>query len=335
MLSNDKSISKELLWDRDRLLMNLSEGWQTLSDSARLDFFALYGAYARFYKIDFASSSKVATQSIRFVKSARFNMVVQRFVPPEPKAFALICHGYFDHAGLYGSLIEALLDKGVEVIVFDLPGHGLSSGDRAAISCFSDYQHAFNDVVLEICKEFSHWGEGFSLIGQSTGAAIIADSLLQEEHKFLNEVKLKHAVLLAPLLRPKAWSKAELMHSLIKNYKKYWPRSFRANTHSTSFSEFIKQHDPMQCTSLSVDWIGALRKWLPEILSRPASFIPISIVQGTDDETVDWEFNLQNYRRLFPNARVTLIEDAKHQLANESEPYQAKVFAAVFAALGL
>jgi lysophospholipase len=334
MATIDTSISPELLWDRDRLLMNLSLGWQNLSEEADPDFFALYQAYARFYQVDFTASPSFCAQSIRYVKSARFNMVVQRFVPSNPEACAFICHGYFDHAGLYGSLIEVLLDKGVEVVVFDLPGHGLSSGDRAAISCFSDYQHAFNDVVLEICNEFKHWGEGFSLIGQSTGAAIIADSLLQEDHQFLNDVKLKQAILLAPLLRPKAWGKAEFMHSLIKNYKKYWPRSFRPNSHSESFVEFIKKSDPMQHSGLSVDWIGALRKWVPEILSRPASFIPISIIQGTDDETVDWEFNLANYRRLFPNARITVIEHAKHQLVNEAEPYKAKVFDAVLAALG-
>ena len=46
--------------------------------------------------------------------------------PEEKENVFLISHGYYDHAGLYGHLIEHLLSRGWNVAIFDQIGHGLS-----------------------------------------------------------------------------------------------------------------------------------------------------------------------------------------------------------------
>ncbi len=51
------------------------------------------------------------------------------FIPAEPRATVLLMHGYFDHTGTLSQTIHHLIARGYQVAAYDMPGHGLSSGD--------------------------------------------------------------------------------------------------------------------------------------------------------------------------------------------------------------
>ena len=53
--------------------------------------------------------------------------------PSVSKGTAVIVHGYLDHLGLFGPLINHLLDQDFTVVCFDLPGLGLSDGELSLI----------------------------------------------------------------------------------------------------------------------------------------------------------------------------------------------------------
>ncbi len=74
-----------------------------------------------------------------FVDTERYRLWAQVWTPEQPRGTAFVVHGYFDHLGLYRHLLERLLDQGWRVVLWDLPGHGLSSGARATIDDFEDY----------------------------------------------------------------------------------------------------------------------------------------------------------------------------------------------------
>ena len=57
--------------------------------------------------------------------------------------------------------------------------------------------------------------------------------------------------------------------------------------------------------------------------------MPIKVLQGTGDTTVDWKFNLSFIMVKFPNADVCLIENGDHHLMNESLPMRAEVISLV------
>jgi hypothetical protein len=63
--------------------------------------------------------------------------------PEHPLGTVFIVHGYYDHTGLYGHLVRFWLEQGYAVMMHDLPGHGLSSGNVASIDCFSRYSTIF------------------------------------------------------------------------------------------------------------------------------------------------------------------------------------------------
>lgn len=328
-------------WERDRLLLALNSEPVDLADGAQLKskeaaegsrVLGLYQSYCDFYKIDFISPRLAASQTIKALSIRNFDLVIQRFVPSRPSkkaSQALLIHGYFDHAGLYGHLIRYLLKLGVEVLIFDLPGHGLSSGKRAAITNFSEYQNCIKAIVERELDQ----SRPINIIGQSTGAAAIADYFSSPTNVGSEFWIAAHVILFAPLLRPVGWKKAEFMHSLLNKRRDYWPRSFNENTHDREFLDFLKHKDPLQHHSLSVEWVGALREWLPQMLQRESCDKSMIIIQGTDDTTVDWQYNLEEYRRLFPLNKSVLIHAAGHHLVGESKEYRDKVFSELGRAL--
>lgn len=342
-----------MFWDRDRLLLALSTRSLNLAAKPQSHGGLLYKSYADFYGINFIELGLASKQSIEVIPSTDFDLVAQVFEPDarlDVKAQVVLLHGYFDHVGLYKHLLGLLLRQGVRVIAFDLPGHGLSSGKRAAIEHFAQYQSALRSVLSsKYINDLPLY-----LIGQSTGGAIIADALtcaqdsaglndgaslndgaVLNESSALNAVNIAGAVMLAPLLRPLAWSKAEFMHNLLQGRKDYWPRSYKDNSHDKDFLRFLRE-DPLQHDGLSVEWVGALRKWVPEMLERHKSTRAVenlTIIQGTKDTTVDWRYNLAQYHKLFPLARVVTIKNAGHHLVCESPSYRDKVFDEVLKAL--
>ena len=97
---------------------------------------------------------------------------------PNPKGSVVLLHGYMDHVGLYNHLIHSLLDAGYSVLAFDLPGHGLSSGEQAGIDDFSDYQKVLQELMLHAKKQLP---KPWYLVGQSTGGAIAMDYLMNKQ----------------------------------------------------------------------------------------------------------------------------------------------------------
>ncbi|MEB3734885.1 alpha/beta hydrolase [Halopseudomonas pachastrellae] len=67
------------------------------------------------------------------------------------------------HMGLYRHLIQWGAGAAYAVLAFDLPGHGLSSGERASIDCFLRYQKVLDGVCWSkpcsgSCRRPAHAG---------------------------------------------------------------------------------------------------------------------------------------------------------------------------------
>lgn len=97
--------------------------WQALSEQAQ--------AYQRFYGLDFPQRS--VRKGLGRFEVGGYELVSQVWWPEKAVATLFVFHGYYDHMGLYRHLIEWALEQKFAVIACDLPGHGLSSGERASI----------------------------------------------------------------------------------------------------------------------------------------------------------------------------------------------------------
>lgn len=106
-------------------------------------------SYRAFYRLDFASRIPGVQARLGCVEAAGYTLVTQLWLPPDARASLVMLHGYYDHMGLYGHLVEWALGMGFAVIACDLPGHGLSSGARASIGDFAEYQAALQALLGE------------------------------------------------------------------------------------------------------------------------------------------------------------------------------------------
>jgi len=263
--------------------------------------------------------------------AAGFTIACHYFVCVDeaPTGTLFILHGYYDHAGLYAHLIEFGLRHKLAVVIFDLPGHGLSSGEQASISSFSLYREVFAEC-LRLAQQ-AGLARPWHVMGQSTGGAIVMDYCLsghtggnycsrQQPHQF------EKVVLLAPLVRPHHWWQGRLMHAVLEPFVDSIARGFVRNSSDEEFLRFIQEQDPLQSRKLSARWVRALKNWQKEFVGYAPCFARIHVIQGALDKTVDWRYNLRAIEDKFPNAAMNMIADARHHLANESEAIRGKLY---------
>lgn len=305
-------------WQRESLIAEMPElQWQQpcLAESEQ------WRAYRQFYKLDFAELDQVS-HFAGLLKTAGYDIAVQIWRQPGARGTALLLHGYYDHTGIYGSLIEFCLRQGLDVVIFDLPGHGLSSGERAAINSFQEYDEVFSLVLQQVEV---HLGGPLYLFGQSTGGAISINYLLKRQLT-PQQSPFKAITLFAPLVRPKGWAKARVLHSVLSLVLRRVKRSFKQNSADGHFLKFIAEHDPLQPHHLSVRWVGALRQWIPFVELSPNCDVPLNIIQGDADNTVDWCHNLEILSQKFPNRQVFMLTGGQHHVVNESAENRLKVY---------
>lgn len=282
-------------------------------------------AYCRFYGLDLWVEHPEVEYHQGYVTADQHDVMVHYFRLPKPgvqRGTVFILHGYFDHVGLYSQLIDRCLTAGFDVLAYDQPGHGLSSGTPAAIGSFLEYQGVLSEVLTYVRDKVC--GPWFA-VGQSTGGGILIDYLLSNHHT-QETSEFQKVVLLAPLVRPAGWLGAKVLHTLAKPFLTRWQRAFSANSGNTRFLRFLRDRDPLQARAVHVDWVSALRTWIPHIESaRPVNF-PVTVVQGEKDQTVDWQHNLRIIRNKFSSVKEVKIADGRHHLVNEAKDLQATVF---------
>ena len=275
-----------------------------------------------YYGLNFEMICPGVGHRLGWLASRGERLAVQAWLQPAgsgAQSTLVLVHGLFDHVGIFGHLVAFGLLRGSNVVAFDLPGHGLSSGERAAIDDFADYSGALNAVLAAI---ESLPGERH-LLGQSTGGAAIMDYLTTTcEHQ------PARVVLLAPLVRPRDWGLVRLGHSLLHRFTATLKRGFADNSNDADFLAFLRA-EPLQPRVISMRWIGALKRWLADFERRPASPQPLLVVQGDEDGTVQWEYNVPYIRRQFPNSQVYMLQGGRHHLANESDPLRTEYLAVV------
>ncbi len=275
--------------------------------------------YQAYYGLNMPHRRNVQRRLGRF-RVHDYDVVAQAWWPEQPHASLLILHGYYDHMGLYRHVVDWGLEMGFAVLACDLPGHGLSSGPRASINEFDEYQ-AVLAGLFEQARQLD-LPRPWHLLGQSTGGAIALDHLLHQA----DNADLGRTILLAPLIRPRAWLRSRLSYELVRRFVRQIPRTFTDNSSDPAFLEFVQSRDPLQPDILPTAWVGALSRWIPRIEGAPDSTHSPLIIQGEADMTVDWRHNLPMLQRKFATSEILRLPDARHHLANEREELRRVYF---------
>jgi alpha-beta hydrolase superfamily lysophospholipase len=296
----------------------LRNSLQPLTDAQPLGMEGL--AYQRFYGLIDVGRDRRVRSWLGRMDVGGYEIVGQVWMPEKPVATLFLMHGFYDHMGLFRHLVEWALGMEFAVISCDLPGHGLSSGARASIDDFDEYQVVLQQLFEE--ARALQLPQPWHLCGQSTGGAILIDHLLNHGNQSPAQGQV---ILLAPLVRPRAWGWSKLSYHLLKPFVTGIARRFSENSNAPAFLPFLLA-DPLQPRRLPTAWVGALGRWISRVESAPASARSPIIIQGEGDMTVDWRHNLAVLTEKFAQPKILMLSQARHHLANELPELRAQYF---------
>jgi alpha-beta hydrolase superfamily lysophospholipase len=249
--------------------------------------------------------------------SAGFTLAVHIFIPKQATATVFLLHGYFDHTGTLKHLIRCCVQHRWAVVVFDLPGHGLSSGKRGAIDDFSTYGTVLTDLAVS-CKPYLP--HPFHVIGHSTGGAVILEHMRQGDVNIFDKI-----ILLAPLIRSAHWHLVKIGYALTKPMKvNRVPRKFRTTSSDPAFLHRLKS-DPLTFRKIPIQWVGALFSWHEKMQNRPVMEKDVLIIQGQADHVVGWKYNTAFLKKKISRPVFFFLKKARHQLMNESPDIRKQV----------
>ena len=199
------------------------------------------------------------------------------------------------------------------------------AGEAGGVDNFARYCDA-------LCRALALAGEQrlarpWHAVGQSTGGAILMDSILH--HGLMETHALDGVALLAPLVRILRHYRSRLMYLLSGGIVDGTPRLYAESSHDREFLEFLRHEDDLQSSRIPRSWIGAMFDYGGRFAAAAPHQAPLTVIQGTGDDTVDWKFNLPAIRGKFPAAKEVLVPGARHHLVNESREYRDPVFQAL------
>ena len=242
------------------------------------------------------------------------------------KGMVWLQHGYTDHVGLCQHAIRWLLLQGYGVVCFDLPGHGLSSGYQASIQSFDQYRDVL-DTSLKLAA--GKLPKPWHALGQSTGCAVLLNLIASyPQAQYFDKV-----VLLAPLIRAKGWASMRWGFYAMRLFMHRLKRTFNASSHDQGFLDFLAFRDPLQTRHMPVEWLTAMDHWVGDFGDFSVQSRAITIVQGSDDQTVDHHYNIATIEQKFSHTQTHYIDGARHQLINESSEFREQVWAHVLQGL--
>ena len=224
--------------------------------------------------------------------------------PEKPKRIVLFVHGYLDHGPMFYRLAEYFYQRDCLVVLVDLPGHGLSSGDRADIANFMDY----GTVLTSLRQSLSMDGLPVDLICTSAGCAAYMQALAIEKGARFNRV-----VMIAPLLRTVWWKWSKVAMFLggwaMEDVPRRWDKPCPG-------CRDLKK-DTMQIRKVPLGWIRSFYAWSDRFSNSVLSEDVGLVLQGTKDRVVWWQSNRPLMEMALPNYSWELIEGGGHTLFDD------------------
>lgn len=259
------------------------------------------------------------THRIGQVPFKETHLALQWFGPDQINhAPVFIVHGYTEHTAINYQLIQALLKAGYPVAAMDMPGHGLSGGERLNIDAFETYGEAVATAkkAFETIYDTNFCG----LIGHSTGCSSIFEYLIS------NGAVDCPVIFAAPLVRFCLWDISKVSHQYLGKFVNKVPRVHRKHSSSQEYINFINKKDVFQETFVPLGWVESLFRWNDKLADFKTLDQNLLVIQGDNDVVVDWKYNVPWLEEHVNGFELYTIEGANHALFNEAPGYTRMVF---------
>ena len=280
-----------------------------------------YFEHYRFLPLKFIGRHRIGT-----FESNGYSLVGHLFIQNKSANTVIIMHGLYDHAGQLAHLVHFLLASYFNVAIYDMPGHGLSSGPEVSINSF----HTYGAILSDFCKIVQRYTDGnLNVIAHSTGAVAPLDMLL-----IGNQDPFKHVIVIAPLIRSVKWHLSKIIYLLTKQFIYKVPRRLINQPDKYLLDAHGHYIDPLQYKHVNLQWVKALFNW-DKVFSKTTPIDrKITIIQGNDDTTVDVQYNLKKLAQKFRNNHTIQINTGPHELLSQYTKTYHEVYAHILTTFG-
>jgi len=280
-----------------------------------------YYEHYRFLPLQFIGRHRAGT-----FESNGYTLAGHIFIQNKSANTVIIMHGLYDHAGQLAHLVHFLLASYFNVAIYDMPGHGLSSGPEVSINSFHTYGAILNDFC-DITKRYT--GGDINIIGHSTGAVAPLDMLLIEKLD-----PFKHVIIVAPLVRSVKWRLSKFIYLLTKHFISKMPRTLINQPDKYLLDAHGHYLDPLQYKHVNLQWVKSLFNWDNVIAKATPIDRKLTVIQGNNDTTVDAKFNLDILDKKFNNLNTIHIDTGPHELLSQYTKTYHEVYAHILTTFG-
>jgi len=203
-----------------------------------------------------------------------------------PRAAVAVVHGWGEHSGRYGKVVDVLTARGFAVHGFDLRGHGRSPGPRGHIGAWAEYR---DDIAayLDHVRAQEPAGTPVFLYGHSLGGAIVLEFGLRRP------AGVAGVVASAPSLVPKG-VRSPALEALAAAMSRVWPTfSMKLPLEKAAISRApdmvgrygIDDLNHGRITARAATETLKALAWTRE--NAPAWRVPLLVIHGDSDRIID------------------------------------------------
>lgn len=218
----------------------------------------------------------------------------QAWLPEGPaRGQVVLVHGFGDHGGRLGPLVEPFVAAGLAVHALDLPGHGRSPGPRGHIGNWHEYGDAVLDLLGAIRPTAPQPPRPTFLFGHSLGGVIVLELGLRSGEALASGFGLRGVVVSAPALSP-VGARRPLLEALSRPLTRLWP-GFSLDLHldRRALSRLIDDpvvypDDPLVHRRISARMASETLAALARTRAQAGSWrLPLLVQHGSADRLAD------------------------------------------------
>jgi alpha-beta hydrolase superfamily lysophospholipase len=239
-------------------------------------------------------------------------------------------HGVGEHLERHRYLI-AMFSQYFNILLYDLRGHGKSSGKRGHVEYFEDYYADLEQVLAFLKNHYKM--DRFILMGHSMGALITAGHLQNSfnadyypEKVFLSAPPVCPSGFLPALLRTIPYSATELIAANPLSVKLKGMVDLKKLSHDGRVYQAYLS-DPLNCLSLHSRLLLQLIKEARAVFSRPLrAKCPLYCAWGSEDSIINAQAVKDYFENIEKPAQTLEVAGGFHELHNEIDKYKMSYF---------
>ena len=238
----------------------------------------------------------------------------------------IVTHGLGEHSGRHKHFFE-LYSQYFNILVYDLRGHGKSSGKKGWVNQFEDYADDLVEVVKYLQDEFQM--KRYIVFGHSMGGLITssfmqkkAPSILYPEKVILSSPAVSAAGVFGKLFKISPFRLTRFLSTFPLSVPIAGLLDIKKLSHDALvYEEYVK--DPLNTLNIHTHLFFQLIQEAREVFAKPLNIsCELNVIIGTGDVLVGAPQCIDYFSKVEKNANLQVVENGYHELHNEIEKYR-------------